>query len=151
MSVKPHLMEDEEILDYCMTKNWAWVVTDRRLIKYRSEDRGGERLHDISFDEISSASMVNQGRKDELGGYAVFSLVVGVTLDLAIDMLAFTVLALPIAAYLVYRWRNSQSAYFQFRGSGLLQQEEEEWRIDKTAADDPDQIRDFVKTVRSQL
>lgn len=146
-------MDDEAILDYCMTDYWSWIVTDRRLIKYRQEPRGGEQLHDLSFDEITSASLVNKGRKDQLAGYGIFALLGALVAFFFRSawtiLLGFLLLA--VSGYLFYWWANSDEAYFQFRGSGLLQEQPDTWQIDESLADNPGEIREFVKTVREQL
>lgn len=152
MSFQPHLMDGEDILEYCMTGYWAWVCTDRRVLKYRKGKGTAEQLHDLSFNEISAISLVNSGRDDKLGGYGVFAAIVAIVLVLAVPDLGLVSLALiGVAAYLFYRWLNSEEAYFQFRGSGILRSEGDEWRIDQTSAENPEDVRTFVRTVRSQL
>ena len=152
MSIEPHLMGGEEVLSYCMTDHWAWVCTDQRVIKYRKGSGTAEQLHDISYDEISSMSLVNTGRNDKLGGYGIFAIFAGVVIIVAApEVAAFSLILFAVGAYLIYRWRNSEESYFKFKGSGLLQTENEIWQIDDAAADDPDEVREFVRTVRSRL
>jgi hypothetical protein len=151
MSFKKYLMEDEEVLSYCGTDYWIWVCTDRRVMKYRQGSGTAEQLHDISYEEITSISLVNTGRDDKLGGYAVFSLVLGGIASVWVSSAAPFAVAGVITAYLLWRWRNSEHSYFEFKGSGVINSDEEEWRIDNKNADNPDEIREFTKTVRSQL
>lgn len=156
MSIEPHLLEDERVLDHCSTKYWAWVCTDKRLLRYRSGSGGAEQLHDISYDEISSVSFVNTGRNNMLGGYGVFAVVLSILFAIGAigtgEMLVM-IISLPllaIGAYYIYRWLNSETSYFDFNGSGMLRNDNE-WRIDEASADDTEDIRDFVRTVRGQL
>lgn len=143
-------MNDEDVLAFCTTDYWAWVCTNKRAMKYRQGGGGAEQLHDLSFSEITGISLVNTGRNDKLGGYGVIALIGGIFLLIS-ELAVVSPLLLAIGAYLIYRWINSETAYFQFRGSGLLQTEGNDWRIDQTAADDPGQVQEFVRTVRSQL
>lgn len=144
MSVKSHLMDDEELLDYCMTDKWAWAATDQRLLKYRQSNRGGETLSDLSYDEISGVNLQNEPRDSR---YLLLGVTIGLLGGMSGDPGLF-VLALLIAAIPIWVWRNSAKSYFEFRGSGLLQNESEMWRIQNTAEDDATK---FVKAVRSRL
>lgn len=150
MSVEPYLMNDEDVLAYCTTDYWAWVCTNRRVVKYRQGSGGAEQLHDLSFGEITGISLVNTGRNDTLGGYGVIAVLGGLLLTVS-EFPVLSIVPVGIGVYLLYRWMNSEEAYFEFRGSGLLQTEGKQWRIDQTAADDPDQVQEFVRKVRSQL
>ena len=94
---------------------------------------------------------MNTGRDDKLGGYAVFSLVLGGIASVWSSSAAPVAVAGVITAYLLWKWRNSEHSYFEFKGSGVINSDEEEWRIDNKNADNPDEIREFTKTVRSQL
>jgi hypothetical protein len=157
MSIKPHLLDDETILDHCTTQKWAWVCTDQRVIKYRSGRGSAEQLHDLSFDEITSISLVNKGRKDELGGYGVFAVVIGLVLGFFLTQyspglgLGLLLIFFGIGLYFLYRWVNSEEAYFEFHGSGLLQETGGRWRIDYQNIDNTGEIREFVQAVREQL
>lgn len=145
-------MDGEGVVEYCMTKYWAWVCTDQRVLRYRNGRGSAEQLHDLSFGEISAISLVNSGRDDKLGGYAVFAVIVGFVFAIWVPDLRLVGLVLfGLAAYLGYKWVNSEEAYFEFRGSGMLQSEGDEWRIDQASADDPNEVRRFVRAVRSQL
>lgn len=149
-------MENETVLEYCTTDYWAWVCTDRRIIRYRSGSGGAEELHDLSFEEVSAISLMNTGRNDKLGGYGAFAIVVGIV-GLFLTVYGWpvgwfvSVVSFGIGAYLIHRWRNSESSHFEFRGSGMLQSADEEWKIDQTSADNPSDVQEFVRTVRSQL
>lgn len=155
MSFKKHLMEDENVLDYCTTDYWAWICTDRRVIKYRQGSGSAEQLHDISFNEISSISLVNTGKNDALGGYGVFSMIIGFVFGVFIlgsqPGLMIFLLSVLLGGYLLWKWMNSEKSYFVFKGSGVISENSEEWRIDQTDADNSDEIREFTKTVRAQL
>jgi hypothetical protein len=145
-------MEDEDVLAHCVTDYWAWVCTDQRILKYKKGRGTAEELHDLSFDEISSISLVNKGRKDKLGGYGIFTIIIGLIIVVAEPAFAIiSLILLIIGSYLVYRWLNSERAYFEFRGSGMLQNSGNDWKINQMAADDPDEVTEFVRTVRSRL
>ena len=150
MSIKPHLLDGEEVLSHCTTDYWAWVCTDRRVLKYRQGSGGSEQLHDVSFDDISGISLTHQGRNTQ---YLVGGLLVAVLGFLAADFTTQLVIlvGLLLGAYLVKRWYDSESSYFEFKGTGLIRQEPDQWRINEGAADDPDEVREFVKTVRERL
>lgn len=152
MSFQPHLMDGEDIIDYCMTGYWAWVCAEQRVLKYRKGRGTAEQLHDLSYNEISAISLVNLGRDDKLGGYGVFAVIVAIGLAIAVpDLRLVSLVLFGVAAYLIYRWLNSEEAYFEFRGSGILRSEGDEWRIDQTSAEHPENVRSFVRTVRSRL
>jgi hypothetical protein len=99
---------------------------------------------------------MNTGRNDKLGGYGSFAIVVGVV-GLFLTVYEWpvgwfvSVVSFGIGAYLIHRWRNSESAHFELRGSGMLQSADEEWKIDQTSAEDPSDLQEFVRTVRSRL
>lgn len=124
MSFKKHLMEDEDVLDYCGTDYWIWVCTNRRVLKYRQGSGSAEQLHDISFGEISSISLVNTGKSDKLGGYGVFSIIIGLVLSVftAGSMLGLMIFLLStvVGGFLLWKWMNSEKSYFVFKGSGVI-------------------------------
>lgn len=152
MSIQSHLMDAEEVLDYCTTDYWAWVCTDRRVLRYRKGSGRAEQLHDLSFDEIAAISFVNTGRNDTLGGYGAFAVVAGLGASVvSIELIVLTFLLGVLGAYLIYRWLHSERSYFELRGSGLIQQESDDWRIHENAGSDPGEVREFVRTVRSRL
>lgn len=142
-------MEDEEILDYCMTKNWAWVATDDRLVKYRKSDGGVESLSDVSYNEISGISMEQNPYNAAFIGYGVFGILIALVLFFGALPILAGVVAL-ISAFLMWKGFNGGSSYFELKGTGLLRQEPEEWRIEKTSGEN-DEIREFIKTVRGQI
>lgn len=153
MAIEPHLMDGEDVLEYCTTDYWSWVCTDQRVVKYKQGSNAAEQLHDISFSEISGISLVSRGKNDRTGIGGILSLILGfVMVASAIQLfvlLGFILFLLGI--YLMYRWWTSEASYFEFKGGGLIQSEPEQWRINDEAADDSDSVREFVKTVRSQL
>lgn len=153
MSIEPHIMDDEAVLEHCTTNKWVWVCTDRRVIKYRKGKGSAEQLHDISLNEISAISLVNTGREDKLAGYGIFAIIGGVLLPLVggPETYILSIIMFSIGGYLMYRWQNSASGYFELRGSGLLQSEPEKWRINSQGADNTEKVQLFVRKVREQL
>ena len=153
MSIEPHLMSNETVLKYCNTENWIWVSTDQRVLKYREGKRGSEELHDLSYDEITGISLVNTGRNNSLRIFGSLTILAGAIYFIYVSWpgRVWGILFAAIGSYLLYRWMNSEESYFEFRGSGLLDTESDQWKIRETDADDPDEIRDFVTTVRGQL
>jgi len=150
VSIKQHLLNDEEMLSYCTTDHWAWVCTDKRVLKYRQGGGGSEQLHDVSFDDISGISLTNQGRDTRFLAGGLLAAAAGF---LVVEVAGPVVIlvGLLIGAYLVKLWYDSESSHFEFKGSGLIRQEPKQWRIEESAADDPDEVREFVKAVRGQL
>ena len=154
MSIKKHITSDEEVLDHCTTDYWAWVCTDKRIIKYRSDNQG-EQLDDISLDEITGISLTNTGESDKLLGYTILSsLAVLILVYITMGRIAFPISLLSIAfaiiPYLFYnRWKQSSNSYFELRGTGLIRQEPEKWRI--RSGGNPDEVQSFVKTIRKNI
>jgi len=154
MSIKDHLTSDETVLDHCTTDYWAWVCTNNRIIKYRSDGNRTEQLHEISLSEIRGISLVKSGRSDTLLGYLFFT-IIGVLVSLYAatfgDPTFWAVVILFVgAAYTLYgRWRNSAEGYFELKGTGLIQQESEKWKIHSGGS--PDDVRSFVKTIRNNI
>lgn len=149
MSIKPHLMNDERVLAYCSTKYWIWVCTDKRVVKYKQGSSGAEALHDLSFGEISGISLINTGRNDWIGGFGILGALFG--LFIFTESPEIGILSLVIGGGLIYYWLNSESSFFEFRGTGLIRKEPEKWRLNESAAEDSDEVRKFIRTVRSQL
>lgn len=151
----PQLMEDEAVLADCVTDNWTWLCTNRRLLKYRSEKRWIEYYH-LSLDDISSTNYVDDGRNDLLGGYGVFSIIVGlIFIFFAFSSRSYRRIFGALGAILIafgigllFMWNNSRSSHFQIRGSEV---NTEQWLIDESSVNDPDRFREFVNTVNSQL
>ena len=154
MGIKAHVTSDEEVVDHCTTDYWAWVCTDKRIIKYRSNDRG-EEMEDISLDEITGISLTNTGKSDTLLGYTILSGVAFVLFFLfsAGDFpnpYTYISAIFGVMAYISYRrYQRSADSYFELRGTGLIQQEPERWRIQSNT--NPDDVRSFVKTVRRNI
>lgn len=152
MPLEKHLMSGEDVLEFCTTDYWTWVCTDQRVLKFKQGKSGGEQLHDISFDEISGISYTNRGRNDRLGGFGGVAIVGSIGLMVALP--PASIIGLPLLGlgiYLMYRWWTSPGSFFAFRGSGLVQENPEQWRIQEDAADDSEEIREFVMAVREQL
>lgn len=160
MSIKQHILDDENVLAHCSTRNWVWACTDRRVLKYRQSTRGTESLHDLSFREISAVSLKNKPRRIT---YLLLSIVCMIFLVAWLYMLSnvesfhtgtaatISILMIGGSALFLYLWYNSKRSFFEFRGGGIIQQEPEMWRINYLGADDKDQVTEFVKTVREQL
>lgn len=155
MSIKHHILDDEEVLEHCSTDYWTWVCTDRRVLKYKQGKKGREELHDVSFRDISGISLITEPKN-------TFHLIAGVIgLSFALIMTAFglrnpivlllDLLFIPISALLIWSWYNSGKSFFEFKGRGVIQQEPEKWRINIGVDESPKDIQEFVKTVRSRL
>lgn len=149
-SVGNHLLEGEEVQDYFMSDQWAWVSTNRRLIKYRETDSGFEELQDLSYDEISGISLTHEGREDwpKWLAAAAGALTIILFIYAGQEAALTTLLVALLAAYV---WYNSESSYFEFRGSGVIQQEPDAWRIETTDIDEEQELNEFVKSVRERL
>lgn len=154
MGVKDHITSDESVLEYCTTNGWAWVCTDSRIIKYRSDGDRTEQLHDISLDEVSGISVISSGKSDTLLGYTILSVATIVVLGLYLQFATFAtglsmIIFTPISVILYRRWKNSDEAYFELKGTGLVRQEPEKWRIQYEG--DPDEVQSFIKAVRENI
>lgn len=153
MSIEPHIMDDESVLDHCVTDYWTWIVTDRRVVKHKNGKGNVEQLHDLSFEEITSISVVRTGKNTTLVIAGILSLLFGL-ISIVQDSAVFIMIGIAIlvlGAYLLYLWYNSETSYFEFNGSGLLQNRNHNWRINQKAAKNPEEVRSFVKEVRNQL
>lgn len=148
-SVENHLLSDEDVEDYFLSKKWAWISTDHRLLKYRKTDSGHEELQDLSYDEITGISMTHHGRDTKYLIGAILAGVIGLPLLTEAPFVGFGVVL--VAVLLAWMWRNSEESYFEFKGSGLIQQEPEKWRIAKSSVENETQVNDFVRSVREQL
>lgn len=160
MSIKPYIMEDEEIIEYVSTDAWVWAVTDQRVLKYHNGGvHGGERMHDLSLEEISSISVVDTGRDERLLSAGLISIILGLSIPNIINgyqtldtiVVSGGTIAVLLGGYLIAKWRKSDEAYFELNGSGVIQQHPERWRIQKDAADSPEEIQQFVSSVRSAI
>lgn len=154
MGVKDHITSEESVLEYCTTKGWAWVCTDRRIIKYRSDGERTEQLHDISLDEVTGISLISSGKSDTLLGYTILSVATIVVLGLYLQFATFAtgfsmIIFTPISVILYRRWKNSDEAYFELKGTGLVRQEPKKWRIQYEG--DPDEVKSFIRTVRENI
>jgi hypothetical protein len=154
MSIKNHITPDESVLDYCTTEGWAWACTDDRIIKYRSDGDRSEQLHDISLDEVSGVSVISSGKSETLLGYTILSVVAMFVLGLYLQLLTFiggfpVLLFFPVPLILYRRWQDSDEAYFELKGTGLIQQEPEKWRIQYKG--DRDEVQAFVTTIRGNI
>jgi len=150
VSLTQHIQDDEEVLSHCTTDYWAWVCTDRRVLKYKQGSRGGEQLYDVSFGDISAISLTREGRN--------LNYLIGGVLFIALGIFALEFAGpvgrgagVLIGAYLIKVWYDSATSYFEFKGSGVIRQEPDQWRIQEGSADDSDAVREFVKIVRDRL
>lgn len=144
MSISDHLMVNESIQASCLDSDFTFYITDKRVLKYKS---GGtfknEVLHDISFGEISSLSLLKEGASLL---WALF----GVVLVFS-DLLGVSSMYLVLAGGIMILYAFSKrKSYFQFKGSGLLRDKEEAiiWRINSVGARD---VKNFVQTTRAAL
>ena len=146
-SVQRHLLDGEQVLDHIVADKWAWISTDRRLIKYRRNDSGREELSDVSYDEISGVSLTTANRND---AYLIAAAVLGLVGIYATIQEPFLIVIPACAIYPLWLWRNSGKAYFEFRGGGLLSQEPEKWRIDQQNVSQHE-ATEFVRSVRERI
>jgi hypothetical protein len=153
MALESYLTDEESAVDGYETKNWKWVVTDQRVLKYTSNDGTKEIVHDLSLDKISSVSIV---RTDRDVGYIMFggiALLIG--LGLAIPgntmLLLGTLACFGIAAVFGILFLGSDKSYFQIRGEGILGDAQDIWKMKKTANEDFGEVRDFALTVRKKV
>lgn len=143
VSISNHLMGNESIQASCLDNNFTFYITDKRVLKYKS---GGtfknEVLHDISFGEISSLSLLKEGASLL---WAIFGIVLLLS---GLGGVNSMYLLLAGSLMILYAFSKRKS-YFQFKGSGLLSDETEAviWRINTRARD----VEKFVQTVRSAL
>ena len=143
MSISDHLMSNESIQASCVDNNFTFYVTDKRVLKHKT---GGtfknEVLHDISFNEISSLSLLKEGASLKWA-------ILGVVLVLS-DLWGVSSMYLIVAGVIMILYAFSKRKnYFQFKGSGLLRDKEEAmiWRINSVGARD---VKSFVQTVRAE-
>lgn len=157
MGIQSYILDGESVLSNTSTPFWNWICTDRRLIKYRSGNGTREEFHDISLSEVSGITYENKGRKDDLLGYGVITGFVTLVLFLLGSELdegalyAFGLFSLLIAGILFYQWWESDDAYFEFRGHGLISDEQDKWRVKGLSSEDTDETLNFINTVRNQL
>jgi hypothetical protein len=152
MSIEPHILDDEKVENYCFTKDWVWVCTDRRLLKYRQSDSGRESLSDVSYSQISGISLTQKPKNQKLLTLSIASgagAIWGVITD-ATGSLLISLFLLMLAVGFAWLWKKSDDDYFELKGSGPIRQEPEKWRI-KSDTESPDEVRQFVKTLRGQL
>lgn len=147
-----HLLDGEDVSATFDGSSWTWVSTDRRLLKHRMRG-SGEEFEDISYDEISGIGLTHVGRNENYArGAGVMLLLAILPYFVAIGTApGLSALAVVVAAGLLYVWWNSEASYFEFKGSGLIQQNPEAWRIDQTSVDNQEALTEFVQTVRSEL
>jgi len=153
MALESYLTDGESAVDGYETKNWKWVVTDQRVLKYASNEGTKEIVHDISLEKISSVSIV---RTDRDAGYIIFgliSLVVGLGLALpgSSILLLGTLFCFGFTAVLVVLFLNSDKAYFQIRGVGIFDDAQDIWKMKKTSNEDFQDVREFALTVRQKV
>lgn len=154
MSIKSHLLTGEEVLGHCSTKYWTWICTEQRLIKYKQGKGESEQLHDLSFDQVAGISLVNEGRDMQYLIGAGVALVLGIIVSSVLgepEVVIGILVTLTVSGVLTAAWYDSDNSHITFKGGSIIQQEPEQWRIQENAAEDPDEVREFVKTVRERL
>ena len=144
MPIENHLLTGETILASCVEKEFTFFCTDKRVIKYKS---GGtfkkEIMHDLSYREISSLSLVNEKGNRTVAIVGALIVLAGLSIE---DGLMLAIIG---GALLAYGFLYSKN-WFEFKGSGLLQNEveSEKWRLHNV--NNP-QVEYFVRTVRQTL
>jgi hypothetical protein len=150
--IQKHLLDGEDVEDRFVGNSWAWVCTDQRLLKHR-EKGAGEELRDISYEEISGISLTHQGRNKAYLAAAGVLVLLGILPYLVAIPTApsLSIFAVLLAGVPIYLWTRSESSYFEFQGSGIIQQNPSEWRIDKTSIEDEQRLNEFIQSVRGRL
>ena len=140
-----HLLSDERVLASCLERGHEFFATNKRVLKYKSKGSvfGTEVLHDLSYREITSLTLIKTGASLKAAIIGGFLTLIGLSSEDTRIFLIFGILAL---IYSFLRKKN----YFQFKGSGLLRSEDEAeiWRINTVNATD---VQDFVRIVRENL
>jgi len=153
--VKPYLVDRERVHEYYTSSNWVWICTDQRVLKYKEGEGKAEEFHDISLEEISGISYVNSGREDWLiiGAFilVIFLVAIPVFSGTLSNFLPLAIAILAGVVALVYAWRGSESVYFVLRGDGLIQLEEDKWKINHSGGGDHDDAVEFVNAIRESL
>jgi len=140
-----HLLSDERVLASCLERGYEFFVTNKRVLKYKPKGNvfGTEVLHDLSYREITSLTLIKTGASLKWAIIGGFLALMGLSSEDARIFLIFGILAL------IYSFSRKKN-YFQFKGSGLLRSEDEAeiWRINTVNATD---VQDFVRIVRENL
>jgi len=153
-NVKNHLIEGETAVDAYMSKNWAWVLTDSRLLKYRKSDSGATQFYDISLSEISGIGLENTGMNEWWLFGGILLTILGIVAGSGFLGVGSPILLAVFwtgAAGCFIIWWQSDKIRFQFRGSGLIAEEPDRWKINASDVENWDEAREFVKSVRGQL
>ena len=153
MGIESHLTENETALDGCKSKDWKWVVTSDRILKYKKGTGTKEELQDVSIEKVHSIGLVRSERDDTTGVSGVVLITVGILACLigSVPALAAGGILIVIGLILIISWLNSDETYFQFRGSGIMKRNPGQWKEDTVMDEDYEEVRDFVKTVRKQV
>lgn len=144
MSTETHVEEDEELLDEVTVGEWTWACTDRRIFRYLDDGA----IVDVPLDDITRVNLVHAGRDTRLGAAGGIASLLGLGL---LPRGNIFVLLLAAGLVLLFLWYRSQTSYFVFSGTEESEDDPGEWRLDVSGADDPDEVRSFVGTVRNQL
>jgi len=155
MTIESYVTDEETPLEGCTSKNWAWLVTDKRVIKYREGKGTKEQMHDVSLNEIDSVGIVRSGRDSDKLWIGAGSLV------LAVVFLFFSVtngiliigagLFFLVGILLLISWSDSDNSFFVLRGSGVIEDMENQWKGNIPVNMEYSETRDFVMAVRKQL
>jgi len=140
-----HLLSDERVLASCLESGYEFFVTNKRVLKYKPKGNvfGTEELHDLSYREITSLTLIKTGASLKWAIIGGFLALMGLSSEDARIFLIFGILSL------IYSFSRRKN-YFQFKGPGLLMSGDEAkiWRINAVNATD---VRDFVRIVRENL
>ena len=150
-NLQVHLLGDERVLASCLDGGYEFSATNRRVLKYKPKGNifGTEVLHDLSYSEITSLSLIKTGASLKWAIIGVILILVGLFADpYSISSNSVVVLIFGILA-LIYAFLKRKN-YFQFKGPGLLISDDEKdiWRINTVNATD---VNDLVRIVRENL
>ena len=144
-NLQNHLLGDERVLASCLDGGYEFSATNKRVLKYKPKGSvfGTEVLHDLSYREITSLSLIKTGASLKWAIIGGFLALMGFSSEGARIFLIFGILAL------IYSFSRRKN-YFQFKGPGLLISEDEKeiWRINTVNATD---VNALVRIVRENL
>ena len=155
MAIESYVTEEETPVEGCTSKKWKWLVTNKRVIKYREGKGTKEQMHDVSLNEINSVGIVRSGRDSDkfwigagsLGLAAIFLFLSVANWILIIGAGVFFL----VGILLLMSWSDSDNSFFILRGSGVIEDMGNDWRGNIPMSEDYSETRDFVMAVRKQL
>ena len=157
MSVESYLTDGEIVNEQCTINNWTWVITDKRILKYRDGGGTKEEMHDISIDEISSIRVVRTERDEEnliasgvLGIGAGVIRVAGASLPIlnSGNAMILAGLCLILAIVLFLAWLSSDEGEIELKGDGILAESNGAWTAKIPSEENYEKIELIVKAVR---